>query len=108
MPKNSHCRGGRRRSWSKKSDAPVPLRNPTSQNRDLAGDLGLGRRHRQIILHVHWPLRSEIATQYILLLLVEMKQSCMLKLPYRASEIVRPRWPDYFPLPNTRHSGDCH
>ena len=38
--------------------------------------------------HVHWPSPSEIATQYILLLLVEMKQSCMLKLPYRASEIV--------------------
>ena len=40
--------------------------------------------------HVHWPLPSEIATQYILLLLVEMKASCMLKLPYRASEIVPP------------------
>ena len=40
--------------------------------------------------HKHWPLPSEIATQYILLLLVEMKQSCMLKLPYRASEIVPP------------------
>ena len=40
--------------------------------------------------HVHWPLPCEIATQYILLLLVEMKQSCMLKLPHRASEIVPP------------------
>jgi len=40
--------------------------------------------------HVHWPLPSEIATQYILLLLVEMKSSCMLKLPYRASEIIPP------------------
>lgn len=38
--------------------------------------------------HKHWPLPSEIATQYILLLLVEMKQSCMLRLPYRAREIV--------------------
>ena len=36
--------------------------------------------------HKHWPLPTEIATQYILLLLVEMKQSCMLKLPYRAGE----------------------
>ena len=40
--------------------------------------------------HVHWPLPSEIATQYILLLLAEMKQSCMLRLPYRAQEIVPP------------------
>jgi hypothetical protein len=40
--------------------------------------------------HTHWPLPSEIATQYILLLLIEMKSSRMLKLPYRASEIVPP------------------
>lgn len=40
--------------------------------------------------HTHWPMASEIATQYILLLLVEMKGSCMLRLPYRASEIVPP------------------
>jgi hypothetical protein len=40
--------------------------------------------------HTHWPLPSEIATQYILLLLVEMKGSCMLRLPYRAGEIVPP------------------
>ena len=38
--------------------------------------------------HVHWPLPSEIVTQYILLLLTEMKNSSMLKLPYRAQEIV--------------------
>jgi hypothetical protein len=38
--------------------------------------------------HVHWPLPSEIGTQYILLLLVEMEKSCMLKLPYRATEVV--------------------
>ena len=38
--------------------------------------------------HKHWPLPSEIATQYILLLLVEMKSSFMLKLPYRAGEHV--------------------
>ena len=38
----------------------------------------------------HWPLPSEIGTQYILLLLVEMKQSCMLRLPYRAAEHVPP------------------
>lgn len=34
----------------------------------------------------HWPLPSEIGTQYILLLLVEMKGNCMLRLPYRAAE----------------------
>jgi hypothetical protein len=38
--------------------------------------------------HIHWPLPSEIGTQYILLLLVEMKASCMLKLPYRATEVI--------------------
>ena len=38
--------------------------------------------------HIHWPLPSEIATQYILLLLIEMKESRMLRLPYRASDIV--------------------
>ena len=38
--------------------------------------------------HTHWPLPSEIATQYILLLLTEMKSSSMLRLPYRAQEIV--------------------
>ena len=40
--------------------------------------------------HTHWPMASEIATQYILLLLAEMKSSCMLKLPYRAQEIMPP------------------
>jgi hypothetical protein len=38
--------------------------------------------------HEHWPLPSEIGTQYILLLLAEMKQSHLLRLPYRAREIV--------------------
>ena len=38
--------------------------------------------------HVHWPMPSEIATQYIVLLLVEMKSSSMLRPPYRAQEIV--------------------
>jgi hypothetical protein len=37
----------------------------------------------------HWPLPSEIASQYILLLLAEMKKSHMLNLPYRA-DIVLP------------------
>ena len=40
--------------------------------------------------HTHWPMASEIATQYILLLLVEMKQSHMLRLPYRAGDHIPP------------------
>ena len=38
--------------------------------------------------HTHWPMPSEIATQYILLLLAEMKSNSMLRLPYRAQEII--------------------
>jgi hypothetical protein len=38
----------------------------------------------------HWPLPSEIGTQCILLLLVDMKQTCMLRLPYRAGEKIPP------------------
>jgi hypothetical protein len=33
-----------------------------------------------------WPLPSEIASQYVFLLLVEMQSNHALKLPYRASE----------------------
>jgi hypothetical protein len=36
--------------------------------------------------HVSWPLPSEIGSQYILLLLVEMKSMSMLRLPYRAND----------------------
>lgn len=38
--------------------------------------------------HTHWPLPSEIATQYVLLLLGEMKESRALKLPYRANKVI--------------------
>jgi hypothetical protein len=38
----------------------------------------------------HWPLPSEIATQYVLLLLAEMKKSHMLNLPYRADTVLPP------------------
>ena len=41
--------------------------------------------------HVHWPLPSEIGTQYILLLLAEMHDSHCLRLPYQAREIVPPK-----------------
>ena len=40
--------------------------------------------------HVHWPLPSEIGTQYILLLLIDMQQSHLLRLPHRAKEILPP------------------
>jgi hypothetical protein len=40
--------------------------------------------------HVHWPMASEIATQYLLLLLCEMKASHMLRLPYRAGDHIPP------------------
>lgn len=53
--------------------------------------------------HVHWPLPSEIGTQYILLLLIEMKNSCMLKLPYRAADHVPPDVATM--LPTTQASG---
>jgi len=33
-----------------------------------------------------WPLPSEIAAQYVLLLLLEMQANRALKLPYRAAE----------------------
>lgn len=42
----------------------------------------------QSYYHTTWPLPSEIASQYILLLLSEMKQNSLLKLPYRASKVV--------------------
>jgi hypothetical protein len=36
----------------------------------------------------HWPSSSEISTQYVLLLLVEMKESSALRLPYRANKVI--------------------
>ena len=41
---------------------------------------------RSYVLRPQWPLPSEIAAQYVLLLLVEMHQARALKLPYRAAE----------------------
>jgi hypothetical protein len=38
----------------------------------------------------HWPSPAEIGTQYILLLLVQMQESHLLRLPYRAREILPP------------------
>ena len=35
-----------------------------------------------------WPSSTEIATQYVLLLLVGMKECCALRLPYRASKVI--------------------
>jgi hypothetical protein len=39
---------------------------------------------------IHWPSPWEIATQYLLLLLVQMKENRCLRLPYRAMEHVPP------------------
>lgn len=38
--------------------------------------------------HTTWPLPSEVASQYIVLLLSEMRNNSQLKLPYRASKVV--------------------
>jgi hypothetical protein len=39
-------------------------------------------------VYTHWPIPSEIATQYVLLLLAQMKESHSLKLPFRANKVV--------------------
>ena len=39
-------------------------------------------------LHTHWPLPSEIASQYIVLMLGQMKESRGFKLPYRANKVI--------------------
>jgi hypothetical protein len=48
--------------------------------------------------HIHWPLPSEIGTQYILLLLAEMKNSHVLRLPYRAKEALPPEVATLLPV----------
>lgn len=42
----------------------------------------------QSYYHPRWPLPSEIASQYVLLLLHHMKTSVGLKLPHRANKVV--------------------
>lgn len=37
--------------------------------------------------HFRWPLPSEIASQYVVLMLCEMKDSRSLKLPFRADQV---------------------
>jgi hypothetical protein len=37
--------------------------------------------------HFRWPMPHEIASQYMLLLLCEMKEGRLLKLPFRADEV---------------------
>lgn len=44
-----------------------------------------------------WPSATEIATQYLVLLLVEMKQNRSLRLPYRASKVVPAEIRNMFP-----------
>jgi hypothetical protein len=38
--------------------------------------------------HPRWPSSTEIGTQYVLLLLVEMKENLVLRLPFRASKVI--------------------
>ena len=38
--------------------------------------------------HTHWPSATEISTQYLLLLLADMKTNRALRLPYRASQVM--------------------
>jgi hypothetical protein len=40
--------------------------------------------------HMHWPQAWEIGTQYILLLLIQMKENRSLRLPYRAADHIPP------------------
>lgn len=42
----------------------------------------------QSYYRTHWPLPSEIASQYMLLLLCEMQEHHGLKLPYRANKVL--------------------
>lgn len=42
------------------------------------------------ILKRHWPPASEIATQYVVLLLAEMREWRTLRLPFRAAEQMPP------------------
>jgi hypothetical protein len=39
-------------------------------------------------VYIHWPIPSEIASQYVFLLLGEMNSGHSLKLPYRAGTVV--------------------
>ena len=48
--------------------------------------------------HVHWPLPSEIGAKYIAILLAEMKESCCLRLPFRAREIMPPEVATLLPV----------
>ena len=81
-PKNATCRGGRRRSWH------YGIR--PSKFAIWQATWSWAAAIAKSYWHVHWPLPSEIATQYLLLLLVEMKQSHMLRLPYRAGDHIPP------------------
>lgn len=57
-----------------------------------------------------WPLPSEIAAQYVLLLLLEMHANRALKLPFRAAEqqppSIRLRLAASRPVPLLDHKGD--
>ena len=60
--------------------------------------------HRIAISYVYtrWPDAREIATQYLVLLLCEMREDCSLRLPFRAglrmTDVVRARLGAHMPL----------
>ncbi len=47
---------------------------------------------------MHWPQAWEIGTQYILLLLIQMKENRSLSLPYRASDQIPPEVAALLPI----------
>ena len=47
---------------------------------------------------MHWPQAWEIGTQYILLLLIQMKENRCLRLPYRASDHIPPEVAALLPI----------
>jgi hypothetical protein len=47
---------------------------------------------------MHWPQAWEIGTQYILLLLLQMKENRSLRLPYRAADHIPPEVAALLPI----------
>ena len=86
-PKNIPCRGGPRRNSSKTCGGTSGIMESDRPSTRSGGRRGLGVSNRPSYWHTHWPMASEIATQYLLLLLCEMKSSHMLRFPYRAVDI---------------------
>jgi hypothetical protein len=48
--------------------------------------------------HTTWPIPSEIASQYVLLLLADIQKCGLLRLPYRAKKVVPPEVKALLPM----------